>query len=847
MLRRLVVLMLILSFLTLPYYVLAQGDTIEPVPPGTPFGEITIIVIDCETREPITGADITLENPSHSVNVVMTGENVTVEVYQWWYSYSIQHEDYMPASGVKKFKIGLVYEFCLIPRARGEWRVSAEILRVGGDIHPGGEGWILVRIRNLETGFFRIHQLRAYVEGFEEPILVKNYQQPLLLPANYYIDVNLTVKPPSTAPTGRLKTELFMKATFYYDENRWVGPLGVYVDMDVILLKRFRTLRFDVADYWGLNVVPDITVVMRGTLPGAETEHVFYSSNGTVFVEKLSDIAYRIEVYYNSPYDGKQYLIRQVTKRLLDLAREEHVKTNVADVKISVRTLDKKPLGGASVSLGQVKILTDDEGVAVFHNVPRGSYPVKVSWEGVEVYSSNVTAGLPSSPAIGSPGAELEVVADVGGFAITLLDAFGEKLGVNATVVLRGPVQRQAASNSSVTFSLLPRGEYKLEFYVFNQYLRREVKVADETLRIPEDHGKHEVKLSVYDLTLKFVDMSGEVIPVETVEIEEQPYDVANGVLTLVRATPGSYRLYAEWMNVSVLDDVVEVKTVVEDAVEVRLSVYDPLVTVTGLDGLPLSSGKLTITSGSINASVEIVNGTAQLENLPDTSYSVEIRYRDMLVLETGIEHISGEMRLKANVAELVIKVVNQFNQPVSGVTVAVEDMRGVTNEDGEARLGQLPLGEYKAQVIYRDVKALTRDVKLEKPGVIQVSLPLYKLRVDVLNELGAPLDVDATLYSMGTPIASARGSTLEFSNLPVGTYQLTLRKGTKEINKIIPLPGDKVEQVTFPVALEIGNIYLSLWETMLIALPFIIAAVAVVSTVVIRAVLRRIRQGEEE
>jgi len=847
MLKRRWRLALILALLLLPltHPASGQGDEIEPVPPGTPSGEITIVVIDCETRAPITGADVTLENPSHTVNAVTIDGEAVLTVYDWWYSYLITHEDYIPISDVKRFKPGVEYEFCLIPRVRGEWRVFADILRVGGDLYPGGEGWMLVRIRNLEAGYFRIHRIRAYVEGLDKPIADEKYPNPLLLPKDFYIDVNITVKPPSTAPTGRLMTELRMKATFYYDENRWAGPLTAYLNLDFILLKRFRSLRFDVVDYWGLNNVPNVVVVMRRSLPGVEAEHVFTSGNGTVFVKKLSDGVYEMEVYYDSPYDGERYLIRRVRKGLLDLAREEMLKTLVSDVRVSVYTLGNKPLAGAEVSLGMVKALAGEDGQLVFHNVPRGEYPVKVFWRGVEVYSSNASVGLPPSPAIGSPGAEVNARADVGGFTLELLDAYGEELGLNTTIILTGPVSEEKRASERASFNLLPRGVYRLEFRVFNPYLGREVPVASETLSIPQDHGKHEVKLGVFDLVFRFVDAGGEALDIRVVEVEGRVYNVSGGVLTLPRATAGGYRLYAEWMGVSVLDEVVNIPAAVEEGVTVRLSVYDPVILVVGVDGLPLPGGNLTLERMGISRGVELVNGSAVFEDLPDASYVARVRYRGKLVLEAEVERLGGELRLVAAVARLSARVVDQFNNPVEGALVSVEDTQAVSGGDGYAVLGHLPLGEYEAQVEYRGVKAGTVRLNLTGGEAVEITIQLHTLRVEAVDEIGRPLEVSASLYSMGRLIASGSGSAIEFPKLPSGNYQLTLRRGPKEVNKPIALAGDRVETVTFPILLELGGVVLSSQEAMLILLPLVAVMLLVIAGLMVREFIRWLRERE--
>ena len=192
-------------------------------------------------------------------------------------------------------------------------------------------------------------------------------------------------------------------------------------------------------------------------------------------------------------------------------------------------------------------------------------------------------------------------------------------------------------------------------------------------------------------------------------------------------------------------------------------------------------------------------------------------------------------------------EVVDQFNKPVSGAVVVVNGIRAETNVDGEAVIGQLPLGEYDAQVIYRGVKTLNLKIKLEKPEAFRITLPLYKLRIEIVNEIGMPLDVSASLYRAGTFVAGGNGSTIEFNGLPAGNYQLTLRRGSKEISRNIPLSSDRTEKITFPILLEIGSIALSTQEAMLVILPLSVVILAVMSILIVRSVIRRFRRGKAE
>ncbi|HIQ29003.1 MAG TPA: carboxypeptidase regulatory-like domain-containing protein [Candidatus Caldiarchaeum subterraneum] len=246
-----------------------------------------------------------------------------------------------------------------------------------------------------------------------------------------------------------------------------------------------------------------------------------------------------------------------------------------------------------------------------------------------------------------------------------------------------------------------------------------------------------------------------------------------------------------------------------------------------------------------ISRGVELVNGSSVFEDLPDASYVARGYYRGKLVLEAEVERLGGELRLVAAVARLSARVVDQFNNPVEGALVSVEDTQAVSGGDGYAVLGHLPLGEYEAQVEYRGVKAGTVRLNLTGGEAVKITIQLHTLRVEAVDEIGRPLEVSASLYSMGRLIASGSGSAIEFPKLPSGNYQLTLRRGPKEVNKPIALAGDRVETVTFPILLELGGVALSSQEAMLILLPLVAVMLLVIAGLMVREFIRWLRERE--
>ncbi|MEM2036920.1 MAG: hypothetical protein QXG21_05120, partial [Candidatus Caldarchaeum sp.] len=93
-----------------------------------------------------------------------------IQGYAWHYTYYITGSGYRFTHGERRFSIGEVFTVCLLREAGGFWRVVSDLLSWQGDIHAGGAGWGLVRLKNFEQGVFNITSIKLMVSGYEWPI-----------------------------------------------------------------------------------------------------------------------------------------------------------------------------------------------------------------------------------------------------------------------------------------------------------------------------------------------------------------------------------------------------------------------------------------------------------------------------------------------------------------------------------------------------------------------------------------------------------------------------------------------------------------------------------------------------
>jgi len=131
-------------------------------------------VYDCSDNSPIVGAVVTVQLSESSFVTAATNSSgiAAFNLSPGTYDVTVFAEGYRIRQLTITFSPGLTFPFCLFRSVEGFWRVVADILEWRGDIHAGGRGWALLRIKNLEDGVFNITRLEVWVGGYNKPISV---------------------------------------------------------------------------------------------------------------------------------------------------------------------------------------------------------------------------------------------------------------------------------------------------------------------------------------------------------------------------------------------------------------------------------------------------------------------------------------------------------------------------------------------------------------------------------------------------------------------------------------------------------------------------------------------------
>ena len=813
--------------------VLLTASGLEPIPPGTPSGEVTIRVTDCVTGNPVAGASVNLDNPTHRVSGVTnsTGHAV-LTVFDWFYTYYVTATGYRIAAGERRFSPGELFQVCLFPETAGYWRIVASVSMWQGDIHAGGLGWAVIRLKNLEEGVFNITEVQIRVSGYDGAAITYPMPQGFILGRLVEREVNITVAPKPDIPVGRLKAELLLKATFTSADGRTIGPLTVNTDLDYVYIQPYRTFRLRILDRWGINHVPDAAVIMEPTLPGTQATYSFKTdSEGYIDLKRMPDGAYLTRILYDSPYDGQVHLVKQFFPILVDLVREGQITTSLYEVHVAVKDLAGRRLD-TKVSLGGVSGQSSN-GLAVFKNVPRGSYVAAVEWMGVEVFRGEVRVDDPL--VIGSPGGFVDAEAAVGDLAVRLLKTDGKPLQVPVKIMLT-PYNREVSAVDNAVFEMLPAGSYRIAVSYLNPYRGAVEEVGSVSLSIPKDHGVHEIRLSIFDGEIRVVDTEERTVSISNLKVGERKVNVTEGKAVLQDITPGAYQFEGAWKNFTVIRQTANITPrtpVVLTAQIYRMNVY-----VSGFDGSVLPEGVSVLTVGGEAFESRVVNGSAVFDFVPAGRHVLRVLFKERPVFEGFVEG-GRRVNVTSDTGSIGFIFRDQNGAPVEGVEVVVSGIgSGRTDARGFAFVAVAPRGEYRYEAKYSGFTVVSGTVQAGASEAVQ--LPLYSAKVEVVDEAGSAVEAVIEMSRGGVLIKSLTASEALFTKLPPGMYVVTVTKGAKQVVEHINIQSDgQVHKLTLPYLIELGPIMLSTSDVITIFTPVAVAVVGIASAVAVSKAVR--------
>ncbi len=279
--------------------------------------------------------------------------------------------------------------------------------------------------------------------------------------------------------------------------------------------------------------------------------------------------------------------------------------------------------------------------------------------------------------------------------------------------------------------------------------------------------------------------------------------------------------------------------------IEVPLRLHSMYVRVEDFRGEPLSNVTLMLYKGlKLVGSGYLTAGEGCFENLPSGEYTLRVVYKGREVARKRVFlRADRSLRIVCNVSDLLLSVVRPDGQPIEHFKVFLSGVGGevaAEGRNGTAVVRGLGFGEYNITVTAGwSNSSLT--LKFEGQPELRIVLPLYSLRVKVVDVVGNPVvgalvkveDGSGRVLRRMTGVSGDAG----FDALPPGRYIIHVEYGGERGSLTVNLDGrDRFVKLHLSV-LAVGGIALGQ-----------VHALIVLGTIAVMAVLAAVRRrrGEE-
>ncbi|RLG00170.1 MAG: hypothetical protein DRN49_03320 [Thaumarchaeota archaeon] len=338
---------------------------------------------------------------------------------------------------------------------------------------------------------------------------------------------------------------------------------------------------------------------------------------------------------------------------------------------------------------------------------------------------------------------------------IKVVDPFGEPMkGVEVLLTKDGEVFRFLTNSTGyATFTKLMPGKYNVSV------IFKDVKIFSGELDYPSQRELEAiVLLSRMNLTLTNLDgkpVKGVVVMISSSskKFNMTTSSDVNGVASFkyipysslpdigeysLKVFKGSVTYFEEQLNIS------------KPSIQMNLTL--PLITLkvttTNLEGEPVPRTTITLSAKKFKESKRAVNGSAVFENIPSSKLEDVGRYRFNVTLWTGVGEIpvhfeerellsSGQLYIVMDLAKLYVKILDEDNVPVKGVSVWLSNRlaenftSATTDSRGIAEFDNVPLSGGKTNAGKYSVKVLKAG-RIIGEEIIEVSEPRQELKIVV-------------------------------------------------------------------------------------------------------------------
>jgi len=430
---------------------------------------------------------------------------------------------------------------------------------------------------------------------------------------------------------------------------------------------------------------------------------------------------------------------------------------------------------------------------------------------------------------------------------IKVVDPFGEPMkGVEVLLTKDGQVFRFLTNSTGhALFTKLTPGRYNVSVTFKN------VKIFSGELDYPSERELEVVAL-LSRINLTLVNLDGKPVKgvVATISSSSKKFNMttssnADGVASFkyipYSSLPdiGEYSLRVFKGSVTYLEKRLNIS---KPSIQMNLTL--PLITLkvtaTNLEGEPVPKTTITLSAKKFEESKRAANGSAVFENIPSSKLEDVGRYRFNITLWTRAGEIpihieerelssSGQLYIVMDLAKLYVKVLDEDNVPIKGITVWLSNelaenfTSATTDSKGVAEFDNVPLSGGKTKAGKYSVKVLKagriigeETVEVLKPRQeLKVIVTRMMVRLSLIDYENKPLSgylVSLTDRETGEKFNATTGVDGSISlKLFFGNYRVDVSKdgysvysGSVEIsNSSFKL---KVESVNFPYTLIVKD-----------------------------------------
>lgn len=363
--------------------------------------------------------------------------------------------------------------------------------------------------------------------------------------------------------------------------------------------------------------------------------------------------------------------------------------------------------------------------------------------------------------------------------------------------------------------------------------------------------GVRDVAVSSYNVSLSIVTgenlcgtrVSYRVIPPESSEVSREKVGLRGNTTILVRFYKG---------GLAAVDMVI---TTPPPALELAAPLYSLVLEFRDQAGELVPSGSsVLIQQGKVVGTAQIINGSSRFCGLPPDEYVV-LAYRwGVSIAKRGVQVLGDALvTIPTNTTTVELQVLRQgTGELLTNYTAVIHSgsFAELVHAIDKARIAGVPPGAYIVDIMKDGITVASVNLTVSwESSSFSLTLPVYKLRVRVLNALDQPLaETSVTLRSGNISLVSLTNhlGVVDYGYLPGGEYTIHVEFGSYKHVERLTLSGDSVRTIRTSVIASLGYFTVTVEHIQIAVFALSILLLAVLLRSILKRALRRVEKVVE-